>query len=145
MGETATKQRETPSGAPAGAAEFDVAGFVAAMRSRDAGSWADFFAADAEWLSYRHSKPARDPQLRIGNLTIHDYLKDVCASDAHLHVEDLVTSDDSVWFRRMVRLGDGRMLIEHVHLRHSDGRITREIDVESWDFPEQRSASEPTV
>ena len=114
--------------------EFDVEGFLEAMRNKDADAWSDYYAPDAEWLEYRHHNPPHDPRRRDGNVRIHDFLREICADDRHLHVEDLLSGEDSVWFRRMIRLADGRMVIEHVHLRVAGGRITREIDVESWDY-----------
>jgi 3',5'-cyclic AMP phosphodiesterase CpdA len=114
---------------------FDIAGYLEAMRERDAGAWSDFFAPDAQWLVYRHHNPAFDPTRFDGNVAVHRYLRQVCDSDAHLHVEDVVVGDTSVWMRRMVRLGDGRMVIEHVHLKIEAGLIAREIDVASWDYP----------
>lgn len=113
---------------------FDVDGFLGAVRAKDADAWSDFYAPDAEWLEYRHHNPPLDPQRREGNVSIHGFLKDVCSDDRHLHVEDLVVGEGSVWFRRMARLGDGRMMIEHVHLRIDAGLIVREIDVEAWDY-----------
>jgi hypothetical protein len=117
------------------AAPFDIAGFLEAMRDRDADAWSDFFASDAQWLVYRHRNPPADPTRLDGNVAVHQHLCEVCASDAHLHVEDVVVGESSVWFRRMVRLSTGRMVIEHVHLRIDAGLIIREIDVASWDYP----------
>jgi ketosteroid isomerase-like protein len=117
-----------------GTTPFDLDGFFMAMRRRDADAWSDCFAPDAQWLVYRHHNPAVDPVHIEGNVAVHGYLREVCDSDAHLHVEDVVSGNSSVWFRRMVRLGNGRMVIEHVHLRIDGGLITREIDVASWDY-----------
>lgn len=113
---------------------FDLEGLLEAMRNKDADAWSDYFAPDAEWLEYRHHNPPRDPRRMEGNVTIHEFLREVCADERHMHVEDLVAGDDSIWFRRMIRLADGRMLIEHVHLHISEGVITREIDVDAWDY-----------
>lgn len=113
---------------------FDVAGLVDAMRTKDPDAWVDFYAPDAEWLEYRHHNPPQDPQRREDNRTIHAFVTEMCKENRSLHVEDLVAGEDSVWFRRMVRHEDGRMMIEHVHLRIEDGLIAREIDVESWDY-----------
>jgi hypothetical protein len=113
---------------------FDAAGLLAAMRARDAAAWSDYYAPDAQWLVYRHRDPPVDPVRIDGNLAVHSRLREVCASDAHVHVEDLVVADESLWMRRMVRLHTGEMVIEHVHLRIMDGRIVREIDVCSWDY-----------
>lgn len=131
---TSTLTREPPQQRRSNASSFDAGRFVDAMRTRDADAWADFFAPDAEWLEYRHHNPPRDPQRREGNVSIHEFLKSVCADNRYLHVEDLVAGEESVWFRRMVRRDDDRMMIEHVHLRIENGLIAREIDVESWDY-----------
>ena len=121
-----------PTAAPS--QTFDIEGFLAAMRDRDAAAWSDFFTPDAQWLVYRHHDPPLDPTRIEGNVAVHDRLREVCGSDAHLHVEDVVVGATSVWMRRMVRLHTGRMVIEHVHLRIDEGRIVREIDVCSWDY-----------
>ena len=121
-----------PTGAPTQA--FDIEGFLAAMRDRDAAAWSDYFAPDAQWLVYRHHNPPLDPSRVEGNVAVHDRLREVCESDAHLHVEDVVVGSASVWMRRMVRLTTGRMVVEHVHLRIDGGRIVREIDVCAWDY-----------
>jgi hypothetical protein len=113
---------------------FDIAGYLEAMRDRDADRWSDFYAPDAQWLVYRHHNPPTDPSCMEGNVAVHAYLSQVCRSDRHLHVEDVVVGDSSVWMRRMVRLATGRMVIEHVHLSVSAGHIVREIDVCSWDY-----------
>lgn len=116
------------------ATDFDADRFRQAVRDKDADAWSNFFAADAEWLEYRDLQPPQDPKCRRGNLEIHRFLTDLCDSEHHLHVEDLVVGKDAVWFRMMVRLEDGRMVIEHVHLRIVNGLIQREIDVEAWDY-----------
>jgi hypothetical protein len=108
---------------------FDVGGFLEAMRDRDAAAWSDYFAPNAQWLVYRHQSPPVDPTRVDGNVAVHERLRAVCESDVHLHIEDLVVGEASVWMRRMVRLSTGRMVIEHVHLRIDGGRIVREIDV----------------
>jgi hypothetical protein len=113
---------------------FDVAGFLDAMSARDAARLSDYFTPDAQWLVYRHRNPPVDPSRIDGNLAVHERLRAVCESDVHLHVEDLVAGESSVWMRRMVRLGTGRMVVEHVHLKIDGGRIVREIDVCSWDY-----------
>ena len=113
---------------------FDLDGLFTAMRQRNADAWSDYFAPDAQWLIYRHRNPAADPVWMDGNVAIHRYLREVCASDVHLHVEDVASASTSIWYRRMVRLETGRMVIEHVHLRVDGGLIAREIDVASWDY-----------
>jgi len=115
-------------------ADFDLDGFLEAMRNKDPDTWSDYFAPDAEWLEYRHHNPPRDPRRLAGNVSIHEFLREVCADNRHMHVEDLVAGPDSIWFRRMIRLDDNRMVIEHVHLHVDGGVITREIDVDSWDY-----------
>jgi hypothetical protein len=129
---TTTIAAPTPVRLPT--APFDIAGLLEAMRDRDADRWSDFFASDAQWLVYRHHNPPADPVRLDGNVAVHSYLREVCESDEHLHVEDVVVGETSVWMRRMVRLATGRMVIEHVHLRVERGLITREIDVASWDY-----------
>ena len=114
---------------------FDISAYLDALRERDADAWSDFFAPDAQWLVYRHHNPPADPTRIDGNVAVHERLREVCESDVHLHVEDVVVGERSVWMRRMVRLGSGRMVIEHVHLSIDGGRIVREIDVCSWDYP----------
>ena len=114
--------------------EFDLDGFLEVMRNKDPDAWSDYFAPDAEWLEYRHHEPPHDPRRLEGNVSIHQFLCEICADERHMHVEDLVAGPESIWFRRMVRMADDRMEIEHVHLHIDNGVITREIDVDSWDY-----------
>jgi hypothetical protein len=131
---TTTIAPSRPAQADAADARLDVAGLLRAMRARDAAAWSDYFAADAQWLVYHHHDPPIDPIRLEGNVSVHERLSEICGSDAHLHIEDLVVGDGSIWLRRMMRLGSGEMVIEHVHLRLVGGRIVREIDVCSWDY-----------
>ena len=114
---------------------FDMAGFCAAVRSKDADRWSDYFDEDAEWLEFRHDQPPSHPHRMAGNIAIHAMLRSLCAQDFGLSVEDAVVSGANVWFRLALTRPDGSRVLEHIHLSVADnGLIHRQTDVEARDL-----------
>ncbi|MGZ4653418.1 nuclear transport factor 2 family protein [Oryzihumus sp.] len=114
---------------------FDLQGFTAAVRAKDADRWSDYFDEDAEWLEFRHDQPPSHPHRMQGNIAIHAGLRSVCAGDYGMEVEDTAMSGSNVWFRLVLTRPDGSRVLEHVHLALADnGLIHRQTDVEAWDL-----------
>jgi len=112
---------------------FDFASYADAMQRLDAPAWLGFYADDAEWLEYKHTYPPRSPRVMSGKEEIEPFLQRVAGGGVRIHVQDEVVGPERVAFCLWVTLGDGRRIIEHIIVHHRDGKITRQVDVESWD------------
>ena len=112
---------------------FDLTSFTRAIEARDAVAWLEFYADDAEWLEYKHTYPPRSPRVIRGRSEISAFLERIAAGGVTLRVEDEIAGADRAAFRMWVTLPDGRRIIEHVIVHLRDGKITRQVDVESWD------------
>lgn len=115
-------------------ANFDFGAFKLAFVSQDIDAWASFFSVDAEWLEYRHTHPPRAPNRMVGQAEIMAFLSRVRDSKVTLTITDEVIGPTRAAFCVTCTLPDGhRRIIEHVIIRYSDGKITRQVDVEAWD------------
>ncbi|HWA38702.1 MAG TPA: nuclear transport factor 2 family protein [Burkholderiales bacterium] len=112
---------------------FDFAAFKRAFVTKDVASWAGFFANNAEWIEYRHSHPPHSPRRMVGKTQIEAFLSQVKASNVVLSIEDEVVGPTRTAFRVWCTLPNGKRIIEHVILHFTDGKITRQVDVEAWD------------
>jgi SnoaL-like domain len=112
---------------------FDFGAFRAAFASCDATRWSDFYADDAEWIEYRHADPPSRPNVMRGKRAIADFIDRVANSPIAISIEDWLIDGDRMAFRFWVELSDGRKIIEQTFIYTSNGRITRQIDVEAWD------------
>ena len=120
-----------------GDASFDFPAFRTAMEALDIGAWVGFYADDAEWLEYKHSYPPSSPRRISGRGEIEAFLTRVGAGGVDLSVTDEVVGPGRAAFCLWCTLPDGRRIIENIIIHFQDGRITRQVDVESWD-PEPR-------
>jgi ketosteroid isomerase-like protein len=112
---------------------FDFAAYKAAFEARDAERWIEFYADDAEWLEYRPGNTPRDPNVMRGRADILRFLRDVASKDLTLTLADEVVGRRRAAFAVWVGLPDGSRQLEHVIVELRDGRIARQVDVESWD------------
>jgi ketosteroid isomerase-like protein len=112
---------------------FDFAGFRRAFVEQDVSAWAAYFAPDGEWIEYRHANPPRSPRVMSGRQQIAEFLARVKSSNVTLEIGDEVVGPQRAAFRVWCTLPDGRRIIEHVIIHYSNGRITRQVDVEAWD------------
>jgi SnoaL-like domain len=114
-------------------ADFDFKAFKRAFESQDVAAWADFYADDADWFEYKHGYPPRSPRHMAGKAEITEFLGRVKASHVELVIEDEVIGPERAAFCLWCTLSDGRRIIENIIVHHTNGRITRQVDVESWD------------
>jgi hypothetical protein len=112
---------------------FDFAGFKRAFVEQDVPAWAAYFAADGQWIEYKHTHPPRSPRVMNGRREIEEFLARVKSSDVSLEIDDEVIGRDRAAFRVWCTLADGRRIIEHVIIHYANGKITRQVDVEAWD------------
>jgi SnoaL-like domain len=112
---------------------FDFDAFKQAVQAQDVATWAGFFADDAEWLEYKHGYPPRSPRRMSGKAEITGFLRGVKASQVALVIEDEVVGTNRAAFCLWCTLPGGRRIIEHVIIHYTKERITRQVDVESWD------------
>lgn len=112
---------------------FDFKAFKAAHERQDVEIWLSFYENKAQWISYRHANPPRDPHVLTGRKEIGAFLKRVKASNVHLSVRDEVLTPQRSAFCVMCTLPNGYRIIEHVIIHHPDGKIVRQVDVEAWD------------
>ena len=114
-------------------AAFDFVAFKRAFVSKDVKTWLGFFAEDAEWIEYKPTHPPKTPRLMKGKSEIRDFLADVKASNITLAIEDEVIGSNRAAFCVWCTLPDGKQVVENVIIHISDGKITRQVDVEAWD------------
>ena len=113
---------------------FDFATFKQAFQSQDVDKWVTFYAPDAEWIEYRHTNPPRAPNRMAGRSQIEAFLSRIKASNISIAITDEILGSTRASFCVTCTLSDGvRRIIEHVIIHHSNGRITRQVDVEAWD------------
>lgn len=112
---------------------FDFAGFRRAFVEQDVPAWAAYFADDGQWIEYKHTHPPRSPRVLQGRTEISDFLTGVKASKVSLEISDEVVGPDRAAFCVWCTLADGRRIIEHVIIHYTNGKITRQVDVEAWD------------
>lgn len=112
---------------------FDFEGFRRSFTEQDIERWLDYFAEDAEWVEYRHNAPPRSPNRMIGHAAIGAFLARVKASNIKLEISDEVIGDERAAFMVTCTLSDGRHIVENVIIHVTDGKITRQVDVEAWD------------
>jgi len=113
---------------------FDFDGFKRAFTTQNIDAWASYFADDAEWLEYRHTNPPRSPNRMVGKKEITNFLSRISGSGINLTISDEVIGPSRAAFCVTCLLPDGqRRIIEHVIIHYSQGKITRQVDVEAWD------------
>lgn len=116
------------------AQSFDFDAFKQAFESQDVDRWITFYAPDAEWIEYRHDCPPRAPHRMVGRSDIEFFLGQVKKSNVSLAITDEILGPARAAFCVTCTLSDGeRRIIEHVIIHYSNGRITRQVDVEAWD------------
>ena len=112
---------------------FDYSAFKNAFERKDAATWAEFYAEDAEWVEYKPSAPPRDPVRMIGRKRIAEFLASLESSDIDISLADEVLGEERVAFSVDVTLPGGRRVFEHTILHIKDDKIVRQVDVEAWD------------
>lgn len=113
---------------------FDFDAFKQAFISQDVDRWVAFYAPDAEWIEYRHTNPPHAPNRMVGQSDIKAFLTRVKASNISFAITDEILGPTRAAFCVTCTLSDGaRRIIEHVIIHYSNGKITRQVDVEAWD------------
>jgi hypothetical protein len=112
---------------------FDFGAYKTAVETLNIDAWCSFYAANAEWVSYRHTNPPRDPHILTGSAQIKEFLNRVKANEVRLSISDEVLNPQRSAFCVTCTLPSGYRVIEHVIIHHPEGRITRQVDVEAWD------------
>jgi len=113
---------------------FDFDAFKQAFLSQDVDKWVTFYAPDAEWIEYRHTNPPNAPNRVVGQSEIKAFLRRIKASNVSIAITDEILGPTRAAFCVTCTLSDGvRRIIEHVIIHYSNGRITRQVDVEAWD------------
>ena len=113
---------------------FDFDAFKQAFLSQDVNKWVTFYAPDAEWIEYRHTNPPSAPNRMVGQSEIKAFLSRIKASNISIAITDEILGPTRAAFCVTCTLSDGvRRIIEHVIIHYSNGRITRQVDVEAWD------------
>jgi ketosteroid isomerase-like protein len=113
---------------------FDFNAFKQAFLSQDVDKWINFYAPDAEWIEYRHTSPPHAPNRMVGQPEIKSFLGRIKDSNISIAITDEIIGPTRAAFCVTCTLSDGkRRIIEHVIIHYSDGRITRQVDVEAWD------------
>ena len=70
----------------------------------------------------------------IGRSDIKAFLERIRASNISIAITDEILGPTRAAFCVTCTLADGvRQIIEHVIIHYSNGRITRQVDVEAWD------------
>lgn len=113
--------------------QFDFQAFKKALESLDLESWVEFYADTAEWIEYKHNFPPRSPRLMSGKKEIVNFLAGVKSSNVILKIEDEVIGQTRAACCLWVTLPDGKRIVENIIIHYSDGKITKQVDVEAWD------------
>ena len=112
---------------------FDFPAFKKAFTSQDIESLISFYAADAEWIEYRHTHPPRAPNRMVGQRDIKAFLEYVKSCNVTLSISGEVIGPARASFCVTCTLSDGlRRIIEHVFIHYTGNKITRQVDVEAW-------------
>ena len=103
------------------------------IEERDAEVLADLYAEDAEILTVNKNTPPSRPGVVRGREEISEVLRDVCSREMTHRVENEVVGDGRVAFNEACRYPDGVQVLAAVTMEIRDGRISRQVNVETWD------------
>ena len=112
---------------------FDFEALRRGIEGRDAGLLAGLYAEDAEILTINKNAPPSHPRVVRGREEISEVLRDVCAREMTHRVEDEVLGEGRVAFNEACRYPDGVRVLSAVNLEIRDGRIQRQVSIETWD------------
>jgi ketosteroid isomerase-like protein len=104
-----------------------------ALETNDAHAIINLFADDAELLVLDHLHPPSKPQVYRGKEAIAGYWSDVCGRQMTHTVERIIHEGDTLAYSEACRYPDGTRVQCIAFLDLVNGKIARQLGVQSWD------------
>ena len=112
---------------------FDIGTLSRAIEQRDAATQLAMFADDAEVLEYDKDHPPASPQTVRGKEGIGKVLEDVFSRDMKHRVFGAVVNGDHAAYGIECEYPDGNRVVCAALLDLRDGKIVRQVGLQSWD------------
>jgi ketosteroid isomerase-like protein len=112
---------------------FDLSDHKRAIEQRDAAALLATYAPDAEVVLCDHVNQPSAPRVLRGTDEIQAWIEDVCGRDMTHHVQHSVQDDNGAAFTEACSYPDGTNVLCATVLQISDGRIVRQVGVQTWD------------
>lgn len=94
---------------------------------------AGFYAEDAEMHLVSKDNPPSSPFELRGRKQIAEFLRDVFRRDIESRIENEVLGEDRIAFNVACNYPDGTKVFAATTLEVKDGKICRQVTVETWD------------
>ena len=104
-----------------------------ALETSDAQTIIDLFADDAELQVIDHLHPPSNPQIFRGREAIAGYWSDICSREMTHTVERVAHDGDTLAYSEACRYPDGTRVQCIAVLDLLDGKIARQVGVQTWD------------
>lgn len=112
---------------------FDIETLSRAVEQRDAATQLAMFAEDAELVQYDRDHPPASPQGVRGKEAIGKVLEDVFSRDMRHKVIGAVANGDHAAYGIECEYPDGKQVVCAALLDLRDGKIVRQVGLQSWD------------
>ena len=104
-----------------------------AIENPDADQLVGLYAYDAQMLTVNRYTTPSSPKVLKGKEQIAEHLRDVCGRAMAPRIENEVLGEDRVAFNEACEYPDGTKWLCAATLEVRDGKIYRQVNVESWD------------
>jgi len=104
-----------------------------AIEQSDFDSLMTFYAENAELYSVNRNTPPSSPEVLRGKEAIGERLEDVCGREMTHRVKDEVVGQERIAFNEACEYPDGIKVLAAQTLEVRDGKIVRQVNVETWD------------
>jgi nuclear transport factor 2 (NTF2) superfamily protein len=104
-----------------------------ADEQNDVEALAGFYAEDAEMRLVSKDNPPSSPFELRGREQIAEFLRDVFDRDIESRIENEVLGEDRIAFNVACEYPDGTRVFAATTLEVEDGKICRQVTVETWD------------
>jgi ketosteroid isomerase-like protein len=112
---------------------FDFAELKRALEERDSAAQLALYRDNAEVTLVDRINPPRSPRVLRGREEIRTWIEDVCERDMTHRVEMQVVGNGGAAFTEACRYPDGTNVLCAAVLELQDGRIARQVGVQTWD------------
>ncbi len=112
---------------------FDFENLRCSIEQLDAKALINLYADGAEMQSVNRYSPPSSPEVLRGKEEIAEHLRNVCGQDVKARVEREVVAEDHMAYILTLEYPAGTRLLCATVLDVRDGKIVREIGVQTWD------------